>query len=322
MNSTASATIATLGGQTMGTSWSVKLVAGLRHDLHALHNGIQARLDQVVAQMSTWEADSDISRFNRAKAGTVQPLPAQFFEVLSCALRIAAESDGAYDPTVAPLVALWGFGADAATRRIPDADTLATALARTGWRHIVLSAEDCSVVQPGGMRLDLSAIAKGYGVNEVVRHLQQIGISSALVEVGGELSGYGRKPDGHPWRVLVEAAPDEDDGISEPRVLTLDGIAVATSGDRWHAFQIDGERYAHTLDPRTGKPVAHAAAAVTVLASDAMNADAWATALTVMGADSGMEFAEIHALAARFVIRDGETAVERMSSAFLRHLHA
>ncbi|MEG2981939.1 MAG: FAD:protein FMN transferase, partial [Stenotrophomonas sp.] len=177
--------------------------------------------------------------------------------------------------------------------------------------------------QPGAAELDLSAIAKGFAVDQASRWLRQQGISAALVEVGGELHGYGRKPDGQPWRVLVEAGPEESAQASHaPRVLALDDLAVATSGDRWHHFEQDGRQFSHTLDPRTGAPVDHAAAAVTVVAADAMAADGWATALTVMGVEQGLAFATAHDLAARFVSRGAAGIVERMSPAFRQRIDA
>lgn len=323
--STASAhVIHVLHGETMGTTWCVKLAATPRADLHALHAGIQSQLDLVVAQMSTWEADSDISRFNRSAPGTCQELPAAFATVLSCALEIARASDGAYDPTVGPLVEAWGFGASSRTRQVPDAGLLSAARARTGWQRVALHSDPARVLQTGQIQLDLSGIAKGHGVDRVVDHLRGHGIGSALVEVGGELHGYGRKPDGSHWQVLVEAAPDEDagDDAGTPCVIAVDGFAIATSGDHWHAFEHAGTRYAHTLDPRTGKPVEHAPAAVTVIAGSAMQADAWATALTVMGTDAGFDFAQAHGLSARFVARGDDGRVERMTDAFHARLHA
>ena len=315
--------IATLGGQTMGTTWSVKLAAARSRDLHPLHAGIQQQLDRVVAQMSTWEAGSDISRYNRADAGSRHALPEDFWQVLHAALAIAQQSDGAFDPTIGPLVALWGFGADAGQQRVPDAATLATTAARCGWQRLQLDDASQSALQPGALHLDLSAIAKGYGVDLISRWLRSQGISAALIEVGGELHGYGRKPDGQPWRVLVETAPEEDASADYPaRVLALDDLAVATSGDRWHRYEHEGIRYSHTLDPRQHAPVTDAAAAVTVIHREAMSADAWATALTVMGATAGLAFAEAHGLAARFVQRGGEGPVETLSTAFQQHLDA
>jgi FAD:protein FMN transferase len=314
-------TLHSLYGHTMGTSWSVKLVAPARLDVHALHGGIQAQLDTVVAQMSTWEPASDIARFNRAEAGTGHSLPEHFCKVLNCALAIARASDGAYDPTVGPLVAAWGFGAAATSHRVPDPMQLSAARASVGWRRLVLEDER-RVLQPGGLQLDLSAIAKGYGVDCVARFLRGRGIVSALIEVGGELYGYGRKPDNQAWRVLVESPADEGTQELAPRVIALHDLAVATSGDRWHWFEHDGRRYSHTLDPRSGAPVEHAPAAVTVVAVDAMQADAWATALTVMGVDDGIAFAEQQGLAARFAVRGTDGLRERMSSRFEAYLPA
>ncbi|WP_262072335.1 FAD:protein FMN transferase [Stenotrophomonas sp. Marseille-Q5258] len=311
--------IASLGGHSMGTTWQVKLAVARTRDLHPLHAGIQAQLDAVVAQMSTWESGSDIARFNRADAGHWQALPPLFDTVVQCALDIARRSGGAFDPTVGPLVAVWGFGAQAQARRVPDAQTLAATRARCGWQR--LRHEPGRLYQPGGLELDLSAIAKGFGVDQIVHWLRQQDVHAALVEVGGELHGYGRKPDGQPWRVLVESAPEDDARATHPpRVLTLDDRAVATSGDRWHHFEQDGAQFSHTLDPRSGAPVARAAAAVTVVALDAMHADAWATALTVMGVETGLAFARAHGLAARFVTRGAQGIDEHLSPAFAQLL--
>lgn len=323
-NTGAGVAVQALHGQTMGTSWSVRLAATSRVDLHALHDGVQACLDRVVAQMSTWDAESDISRYNRSPAGEWWPLQDAFRHVLHAALEIASASGGAYDPTLSPLVAAWGFGAHGGARAVPSPERLDAARARVGWQRVVMDHAGSRVRQPGGVELDLSAIAKGYGVDVVAGFLRRRGIDGALVEVGGELFGYGRKPDNQPWRVLVESSPEEeaDSDALEPRVLVLDGVAVATSGDRWHAFEQDGHRYSHTIDPRSGQPVTEASAAVTVVADDAMHADAWATGLTVMGAQAGHEFALRQGLAARFLARTPQGLKETMTPAFQRHLCA
>ncbi|MEN1956401.1 FAD:protein FMN transferase [Luteimonas changyuni] len=333
-----------LGGATMGTLWRVSVAAPPGADLHALHDGIQACLDRVVAQMSTWERDSDISRYNRAPAGSWQALPQPFFNVLRDALALAADSGGAVDPTVGPLVEAWGFGPFGGGGRVPDAETLASARARTGWQRVLLDAAGQRALQPGGAGLDLSGIAKGHGVDAVVDWLQAQDAPAALVEVGGELRGYGRKPDGSAWKVLAEAWPDDDgddDGLglgvangsgggarpdtardraAASCVIQLDDAAVATSGDHWHRFEQDGRLYSHTIDPRTGAPVAHAPAAVTVVAGTALAADAWATALTVMGPERGFELAQARGMAARFVLRDAEGVRERSTDAYMQRL--
>ncbi|WP_334178342.1 FAD:protein FMN transferase [Pseudoxanthomonas sp.] len=308
----------------MGTTWSVQYTHATRIDAHALHDAVQARLDQVVAQMSTWEADADIMRFNRCAAGDWFALKDDVLRVLTAALDIASASEGTFDPTVSPLVAAWGFGAHAAHRGRPAEVYLVEARSRVGWQHLRFDPAQRRIRQPGGVMLDLSAIAKGYGVDVVADLLRRRGIHAALVEVGGELYGHGRKGDGQPWRVLVESSPDEeaDSEALEPRVLALDGVAVATSGDRWHAYAQDGRRYSHTIDPRSGEPVTDAAAAVTVVASDAMHADAWATALTVMGTVAGHAFAVRNGLAARFLQRTADGLRETMTPAFEAHLAA
>jgi thiamine biosynthesis lipoprotein len=176
------------------------------------------------------------------------------------------------------------------------------------------------ILQTGGLILDLSAIAKGYGVDAVADALRGRQIQAGLVEVGGELLGFGRKPDGTPWRVLLESSPEEESAANlPPRVVELVGIAAATSGDRWHSYEHAGERVSHTLDPRTAKPVEHASAGVTVLAASAMEADAWATAMTVLGADAGLALAERLGLAVRFVDRGALGLQERSSRAMSAH---
>ncbi len=305
-----------LGGETMGTTWSVKLVAP-GASLRALHDAVQKRLDGIVAQMSTWLPDSDLSRFNAAQAGSWIALPEELFAVMGCALEIAEASGGAFDPTVGPLVDLWGFGPAGRSAAVPDDRRIEAVRRRIGWRRLALRADTREALQPGDVRVDLSAIAKGYAVDAVARDLRMRGIGSALVEVGGELYGYGRKPDGTPWRVLVETDPERDDG--EPQVLRLSGNAVATSGDRWHRYRDGDGEYAHTIDPHIGKPAARAPVAVTVVADEAMRADAWATALTVMGADAGSVFARERGLAVRFVAADAAATATRE---FERHLDA
>jgi len=309
--------VAALGGATMGTTWRAHLAVRRGRDLHGLHAGIQAALDDVVAQMSTWEPSSDISRYNDAAAGSRHVLPPGFARVMDVALEVAAASGGAFDPTVGPMVALWGFGAARGPLRIPADDAQAATRARVGWQRLDWDAATRRLLQPGGLALDLSAIAKGYGVDAVVAYLRHAGVAAALVEVGGELHGYGLKPDGQPWRVLVESAPEEDAAAAlPPRVLALRGQAVATSGDRWHRFEVDHLRYSHTFDPRAGRPVPGAAAAVTVVADDAARADAWATAMTVLGETEGLPLAERLSLPVRFLQREQGGLRERMSTAF------
>lgn len=308
----------------MGTTWSVRVAVPARYRLDPLHARIQQRLDGIVQQMSNWEPDSDISRYNRAPAGSWLPLPPDFAHVLECALEVARASGGAFDPTLGTLVRLWGFGPGIADRgQLPEAASLQTQRSRCGWQRLQLEYRDGErvLLQPGGLEIDLSAIAKGYGVDAVLEMLLEEGLDCALVEVGGELRGHGRRPDGNPWRVLVEPAPGDSDG-EPPMVLALDDCAVATSGDRWHAFEHGGRRYSHSIDPRTGSPVPDTLAAVTVVAADAVHADAWATALTVLGPEHGAALAERLGLAARFSPTPASGYAPRCTPAFNSRLTA
>lgn len=316
-----------LDGQTMGTTWSVRLVAPPTANADALTAMAQRELDAVVAQMSPWEPLSDLSRYNRAAAGTWTALPPAFAQVLRCALEIAEATDGAFDPTLGALVDLWGFGPRPFSGAPPLADALANARGTAGWRRLVLDGD--TLFQPGGLRLDLNGIAKGFAVDQVAAALDRAGARSYLVEVGGELRGTGAKPDGAPWWVELERPPTApargrahlrlvDDG---PRTLVaLHGLSVATSGDYRRFFEHGGRRYAHTLDPATAAPVAHPTVSVTVLHADCLRADAYATALTVMAPDAALAFATEHGLAVLILAQGAKGLEERLSPALLAML--
>ncbi|CAN5441078.1 FAD:protein FMN transferase [soil metagenome] len=304
-----------LAGETMGTTWSASFVAPPRCALEPLQLGMQAALDAVVAEMSPWEHGSAISRFNRAAPCTWHALSPAFFAVLAHGLLLAEASGGACDPSVGALVDLWGFGP---RRRggerafaVPAREDIARALACSGWQRLELDAPARRVRQPGGLRLDLSGIAKGFGVDEGARFLQRSGIESFLVEVGGELRGEGLKPDGQPWWVALEVPGAE---VPQP-VVALHGLSVATSGDYRRSFEHGGQRYSHTIDPRDGWPIRHGVASVTVLHRDCMAADALSTALTVMGVAAGLAFAREQGVAALFVSRTEAGFEEHTSDA-------
>lgn len=307
--------VSSFRGATMGTTWSINLVAPKSLPLLDALTGAQKELDRVVAQMSTWDADSDLSRFNRAPAGTWHVLPEEFFAVLTYALSVAEASGGAYDPTIGPLVNLWGFGPEPKRMTEPAAADLDAARARCGWRQMLLEPEGRRAFQPGGLYLDLSAVAKGFGVDQVARHLQKIGVGDFLIEVGGELRGAGTKPDGTPWWVALERPPSGALAPAET-VAALHGLSIATSGDYRKFAEIDGHPLSHTIDPRTGRPVAGKPASVTVLDAECMRADALATAITVLGADEGMRFAERQGVAALSLMRTRHGFEERMTPAF------
>ncbi|WP_207796573.1 FAD:protein FMN transferase [Sphingomonas oleivorans] len=295
----------------MGTTWSAHLVAGTI-PAERLQAAIQAELDQVVAEMSHWEAGSDLSRFNRAAPGSWHSLPSGFFAVLDTALEQAGATGGAFDPTIGALVDLWGFGAKPAPLVPPSEAAIAAALARTGWKGIEIDRHARRARQPGGVALDFSGIAKGYGVDRVTGCLRAHGIADYLIEVGGELSGAGIKTDGQPWWVDIEAPPGA--GLPATRAA-LHGLSIATSGDYRRFFDHDGRRYAHSLDPRSGRPIGNGLASVAVLHAQCMIADALATALTVLGREAGLAHAAQHGIAALFVERTTSGFSESLSPA-------
>lgn len=271
----------------MGTSWSVRFAAPPGCDPATVEAAILARLDRIIVEMSHWRSDSLISAFNRADPGTWHTLPDDFAAVITAGLDVAARSDGAFDPTIGRLVDLAGFGPDPQRRDdAPDARTAAQESA--GWQR--LRFDDQRLLQPGGLALDFSGIAKGYAVDAVADSLAALGIGHALIEIGGELVGRGVRPDGDPWWVDLESPP----GVTLPQLrIALHGIAVATSGDY--------RRGGHSIDPRTGRSTTNAVHSVSVIHRSAMLADAWATALTVLGPDSGIALARREGIAARIV---------------------
>ncbi|MDQ8037385.1 MAG: FAD:protein FMN transferase [Pedobacter sp.] len=303
-----------LQGDTMGTTWSVRMAGprGLMPDM--LRMGVERQLASVIAEMSTWEKDSAISRFNQAAAGSWHELPADFFTVLDYSLALAAQSEGAFDPTVGPLVNLWGFGPDGRRDVVPEAAALAEVSARCGWQRLQLDEENLRALQPGGAYVDFSGVAKGFAVDKVSAYLQDQGFPNHLVEIGGELRGSGIRPDGHPWWVMLEPVKENAEGVET--VVALHNLSVATSGDYRRFFMQGEQRFAHTLDPRSGHPVTHPLASVTVLHESCMQADAEATVLMVLGVQEGMAWAERHELAALFVERREGGFVETMTPAF------
>jgi thiamine biosynthesis lipoprotein len=313
-------------GHSMGTSWSVRLVAGADAVCDYLQDGLQQQLDSIVAEMSHWETESDLGRFNRAPADSWQVLPPAFFDVLSYAMDVARASGGAYDPCAGSLINLWGFGPygrfDQPDFVAPSADEITIARAQLASRPVQLQRDGRRALQPGCVQLDLSAVAKGYSVDRLSYYLKTQGFAHHLVEVGGELRGAGVKPDGEPWWVMLEQVTDAavDASVPGELVLALHGLAVATSGDYRRYFTLDGRRYSHTIDPRSGMPIANDLASVTVVHAQCMAADAWSTALTVLGSRDGLHLAELHGLAARFVIRQADGGFTETMTTHLRSM--
>lgn len=302
-------------GEAWGTTWSVKLDHELSDARRTqARSAIARELERVDTLMSTWRDDSELSALNRAPAGEPTAVAPETMEMLELSREVSEATDGAFDVTVGPLVALWGFGADAGPPEPPTPEVLATAEARVGYEMLSLDPEAGTATRArDDLRIDLSAVAKGYGVDRVADALDELGYTRHLVEIGGELRAGGAKADGTPWRVAVETPDARTRAIYG--VLEMMDEAVATSGDYRNYYEVDGVRYAHLIDPRTGRPVTHSGASVTVVDPRAAVADAWATALSVLGPDEGYERAEAEGLSAFFIWQEGETFMDRATSA-------
>ncbi len=276
----------------MGTSWSLHAVGSSP----SLATGVQAALDLVVAQMSQWDSASHLSRFNRSAVGDWLDLPAEFAHVVDAALTIQRASDGAFDPALGALTDRWGFGASGPVDRVPGA-------AEDSERRIDFDADARRIRRSEGAVLDLSGIAKGYGVDLAAEWLLANGVRHFLLEVGGELRGEGIRPDGQPWWVDVEMPPTTS---VAPYRIALHDLSAATSGNYRRSFTVDGRHYSHSFDPQTGRPIVNSVSSVTVLHRSCMLADGWATALTVLGPAAAIALADAQGLAACVIAGERE----------------
>ncbi|PXW64322.1 thiamine biosynthesis lipoprotein [Chelatococcus asaccharovorans] len=293
-----------LSGPAMGARWSAVFFAVGGVDEGALTRRLQGTLDRVERQMSTWRPDSDLEQLNAAPLGTWVAIPCELMGVLAAALEIGRLSGGAFDIGVGDLVQAWGFGCGT---RVPDGGRIAALAGRPSFeppKTLQLDPAGCRARRLAPLRLDLSGIAKGFGVDDLAREMTEAGFSAWLVGIDGEMRAAGTKPDGRPWVVAHEAPVP---GVREVLgVLELSGAAVATSGSYRHQVEVAGRRLSHTMDPSRGAPLENDLAAVTVLSDTCMAADAWATALLVRGAQDGPALARRLGLAALFVGSDGE----------------
>ncbi|MGE0112072.1 FAD:protein FMN transferase [Aquabacterium sp.] len=287
-----------LSGPTMGTRWSALFFASTWFDPGPVQAALQKAVDEVDAHMSTWKADSDLMRLNRAPVGESVVVPADLARVLALGLRIGRASGGAFDIGMGDAVHAWGFGPAAA-----DVQGIRTAMAAPRRpAHEVLELEGTLVRKRGPIALDLNGIAKGYGVDSLAATLRSFGIDAALVGIDGEMRAQGLRPDGEAWTIAVEA-PDTDRRAPHS-ILNLQDAAVATSGDYRHWVTVEGRQLSHTMDPRRGAPLLSSPASVTVIAPSCAEADAWATALMVVGPEAGAALASRQGLSALFLLRD------------------
>jgi len=308
-------TMTSFSGPTMGTQYSVKVVsaeplaASVQEKMAA---DISEALALVDAKMSTYRDDSELSRFNAAKTTEAFPLSSDTISVMAYAQRISAETGGAFDITVGPLVNAWGFGPDGRVSP-PSESELAKLRQRVGYEKITVDTNTNTVRKSqADIYCDLSAIAKGYAVDHVALHLDDYDLAGYMIEVGGEVRTKGTNADGGAWRIGIEQ-PDTGERRAR-RVIGMSRISMATSGDYRNFYTADGARVSHTIDPRTGSPVRHGLASVTVLANQCLLADAYATALMVLGPEEGYRFAEEHNLAALFIMRTEDGGYEERTT--------
>jgi thiamine biosynthesis lipoprotein len=311
-----------LAGETMGTSWAVTLLAPppapAGSSWRAEVEQVLARID---AEMSTWREDSELSRFNAAGEGAWFPVSAETAAVVREALDAHRRTEGAFDPTVAPLVALWGFAARQPVALPPPPDALAEARARADAAALEVREEPPALRKRiGGLELDLSAIAPGFAVDAVAERLAALGAARFLVEIGGELRCRGAGPHEGAWRIAVEQP--REGAPAWQRVLLLRDAAVATSGTYRNYVEIAGERRPHLIDPRRGEPIRHALVSVSVVAPRTSLADAFATGLLVLGPGAGPRVAAREGVAALFVEEREGRLVEAHSPAFAPYLEA
>lgn len=301
------------GGPTMGSSYSVKyLPAASGPTVVQAQAATEAILAEVDQQLSTYRHDSLIARFNALPANSCQSLPAEVLELVRFGEQLSQQSEGAFDMTLEPLLNLWGFGPQARDERVPTASEIAAARQKVGHQHLRINGQQ--LCKDAAVELDFNSIAAGYAVDRISARLTELGVSSYLVEVTGELKALGKKADGSPWRIAIEA-PLDNQQVAQ-RILPLDGYGVSTSGDYHNFFERDGQRYSHTLDPLTGAPISHGLAQVSVVDRSVQRADALSTLLMVLGPEAGLAFAEREGVAALLVSRTEQGFVSHGSSAF------
>lgn len=307
----------TFGGQTMGTNYTVKYVTARPVTVAMAEHAVQAALSEVDASMSTYKEDSELSVFNRLPPHQEMPLSAGLGEVIALARRVHDQTDGAFDITVHPLVLAYGFGSSPPAE-LPDADTLARLEKAVGMEGLQFApSSNRARKSKAGVSLDLGGIAKGYGVDQAAKSLERLGIDDYMVEVGGEIRVRGKKGQGQGWRLAIEEPRAESRELHGILVLPTKGAALATSGDYRNFRKMGDQVFSHTFDPRTKKPTPRRTASVSVVRESAAEADALATALSVLSPDEAIALANQHGWAVYLLIHQvGDRYEARQSEAF------
>ena len=312
--------VTSFAGATMGTRYQVRMRSNgaLQAKLPSLQKTAATVLAELERELSTYQPQSDVARFNRANLNDWVAVGATTAHITKTALQVSALSRSAFDPTVGPLVALWGFGPDGRGKQLPSPSHVSDVLATVGTSNI---EQDGEMLRKRhlGVGIDLNGIAKGYAVDALAQLLERYGINDYLVDIGGELRARGTRDGTQPWRVgILDPLTAE---ASAMLALDLRDQAIATSGNYFNYFVANGRRYSHNIDPRTGTPIRHRTVSVTVIAKDAMEADAWSTALMTLGRQQGAALAAQLELAALFLDHDGSGGSTRFATPALRFSH-
>ena len=309
-----------LWGETMGTTYSVTIAGKVkRNTLSNLSLQIEKELAEINQQMSTWDPTSEISRFNQSASTDPFPCSKPFATIVIRALELSESTRGAFDPTLQPLLNLWGFGSGGDEQQVPSDVKIKQVKAQTGWLKLSVTETNALKKHIPELQLALGAIAKGYGVDALAQLLMEAGYKNWFVEIGGEVEVRGVNPDGVPWRVGIQYPTSNPMDTRLQGIANLTEHAVATSGDYRNYIEEKGVIYSHILDPRSGRAVLSDTASVTVVAPTCMNADGMATALFVMGAEEGLIWVEKQpAIEAMFLVRNSTGKIsEKFSSGFL-----
>ncbi len=308
-----------LSGETMGTTYNI-IAIGDGLDEVEIADAVVETLSRVNAAMSNWDPDSEVSQFSTSTATTPISVSSELAGLMAVANAVHDQSNGRFDVTLDPLISLWGFGPRKPTDPVPSDEEITRAWLQVGQSHLLALDVQAGTLAKSNpdVSLNLGAIAKGYGIDAVAIELRDHEIENYMVEIGGDLVTSGRNPKGEPWRIGIEKPQLGAQNVQV--IVPLSGQGLATSGDYRNFFEHEGQRYSHIIDPTTGRPITHTTTSVTVIADNAMLADAWATAMLVLGVDAGLKLAEIHKLAVFFISRDvsldQETYITAQSSAF------
>ncbi len=292
-----------LSGETMGTTFNITAI-GTELDENALAAAVEETLADVNAKMSNWDPNSEVSTFSASTSTDPTDVSDEFAVVIAAANEVHEKSGGTFDVTLGPLIELWGFGPRKPEDPVPSDAEIQTALNSVGQSRLLKLDQEKGTLAKSDAQvgINLSAIAKGYGIDAVAETLRDAGIENYMVEIGGDLVTMGDNDKGEAWRIGIEKP--EAGAQNLQLIVELDDLGMATSGDYKNFFEQDDVRYSHIIDPTTGRPITHRTTSVTVLAENAMMADAWATAMLALGQEQGMELAEKHELAVYFISRD------------------